>query len=260
MMSYSINPAAFSHAEKLLWKYGVSSPEEIALEAIAFDCGVLVRHHDLQGSDARLVAVENRGIITVNSLNSPQRQRFSIGHELAHWFYDRTGDGMLSCSKDDVSPRNQQDKSREASANRFSADLLLPPYLIVPRIKARHANINLAQEVAHDFNVSVPAAAIRIVRHSDQPAAVVVHGQGGRSWFFFNSSWPHYVYPAMQVHHESPAMDLLYRGPVGTKTQDTKEPALRWALGEEMFAAQVFVQSLKRHDQQILSIVRLGAR
>jgi Zn-dependent peptidase ImmA (M78 family) len=256
-MSFEISPATFSAAEKLLWKYGISTPEEIALEAIAFDSGIVVRRRPLEGCDARLVAVENRGVITINSSNSPQRQRFSIGHELAHWFHDRSGDGMLSCSKDDVSPRNQRAKSMEADANRFSADLLLPPYLVVPRITRRDTNIHLAQEVAHDFTVSVPAAAIRIVRHSKQAASVVVHKPTGRAWYFCNSSWPDYVQLAPQVHHDSPAMELLFGGSVGAKTPDKKEPALRWVYGEAMFASQVMVQSLKRYDGQIISIVRV---
>ena len=260
-MSFAINPSAFTHGEKVLWSYGISSPEEIALEAIALDCGLLVRRRPLEGADARLVAVENRGVITVNSSNNPQRQRFSIGHELAHWFYDRAagGDGMRSCSRDDVSPRNQRAKSKEADANRFSADLLLPPYLVVPRLERRETNISLALEIAHDFVVSAPAAAIRIVRHAKQPAAVVVHKQTGRTWYFCNSQWPHYVQLAAQVHHESPAMDLLYSGPVGAKTQDKKEPALRWVYGDGMVAHQVQVQSLKRYDEEILSIVRFDA-
>lgn len=259
-MSFAIDSTRFTEGEKLLWKYGVSAPEEIAIEAIALDCGLLVRRRPLDGADARLVAVENRGVITVNSSNSPQRQRFSVGHELAHWFYDRAADsdGMLSCSKDDVSPRNQRAKSKEADANRFSADLLLPPYLVVPRLKGREINISLALEVAHEFVVSVPAAAIRIVRHAKQPAAVVVHKQAGRAWFFCNSLWPHYVQLAPQVHHESPAMDLLFRGAVRAKTHDKREPALRWVHGEGMFAHEIQVQSLKRYDEQILSIVRFN--
>jgi len=260
-MSFEIDPAGFTDGEKLLWSYGISSPEKIAIEAIALDCGLLVRRRPLDGADARLVAVENRGVITVNSSNNPQRQRFSVGHELAHWFYDRAagGDDMLSCSRDDVSPRNQRAKSKEADANRFSADLLLPPYLVVPRLKGRETNISMALEIAHEFVVSAPAAAIRIVRHAKQPAAVVVHKQTGRTWYFCNSQWPHYVQLAFQVHHESPAMDLLFSGAVGAKTQDKKEPALRWVYGDGMVARQVQVQSLKRYEEEILSIVRFEA-
>lgn len=259
-MTFAINPQAFTAGEKLLWKFGISSPEEIDLDAIAFDRGLTIRRRPLEGADARLVAFENRGVITVNSLQSPKRQRFSIGHELSHWLYDRpsNGDGMLACSKDDVSPRNQAAKGKEADANRFSADLLLPPYLVIPRIQSRETNVNLATEIAGEFNVSLPAAAIRIVRHAKQPAAVVVHRQQGIAWKFKNSLWPDYVQLAMQVHHESPAMDLLFTGSVRAKTQDGKEPAARWVYGDGMFGRQVMVQSIKRFDEQILSIVRLG--
>jgi Zn-dependent peptidase ImmA (M78 family) len=147
-MTFTIDPQSFTGGERLLWSFGVSSPDEIDLDAIAFDCGLTVRRRPLEGADARLVAFENRGVITVNSLQSPKRQRFSIGHELSHWLYDRStnGDGMLACSKDDVSPRNQAARGKEADANRFSADLVLPPYLVAPRIQSRQTNIELAIE------------------------------------------------------------------------------------------------------------------
>lgn len=165
-MSLGIDPTKFTLGEKLLWSYGISSPEDIEVEAIAHDSGLLVRRRPLEGADARLVAVDDRGVITVNSSNSRQRQRFSIGHELAHWFYDRAGDGLLSCTRDDVSPRNQRAKSKEADANRYSADLLLPPYMVAPRLQGRDTNINVVVELAQEFVVSIPAVAIRVVRHA----------------------------------------------------------------------------------------------
>jgi hypothetical protein len=258
-MTFAINTQVFTAGEKLLWEFGVSSPEEIDLDAIAFDCGLTIRHRPLEGADARLVAFENRGVITVNSLQSAKRQRFSIGHELSHWLYDRSisGDEMIACNKDDVSPRNQAARGKEADANRFSADLVLPPYLVIPRTQSRETNINLAIELADEFNVSLPAAAIRIVRHAKQPAAVVVHRQEGIAWKFKNLLWPDYEQLAPQIHHESPAMDLLFAGSVRAKTQDRKEPAARWVYGNGMFGRQVIVQSIKRFDEQILSIVRL---
>jgi len=258
-MTFKINPHAFSPAENLLWKYGVSSPEEIDLEAIAFDCGLSIRRRLLEGSDARLVAFDNRGVITVNTRQNPKRQRFSIGHEISHWLYDRPTceDAMVACSKDEVSPRNQAARGKESEANRFSADLLLPPYLVLPRIQARETNIILAIELADEFDASLPAAAIRVVRHSNRAAAVVVHNQHGLLWKFKNALWPVYDELAPKVHHDSPAMDLLFTGGVRTKTQDRKEPAIRWVYGDGMFERQVQVQSIKRYGEQILSIVRL---
>jgi hypothetical protein len=112
--------------------------------------------------------------------------------------------------------------------------------------------------LASDFNVSLPTAAIRIVRHAKQPAAVVVHRRQGIAWKFKNSLWPDYEQLATQVHHDSPAMDLLFTGSVRAKTLDRKEPALRWVHGDGVFSRQVIAQSIKRFDEQILSIVRFS--
>lgn len=241
----------------MLWNYGITEPEEINLDAIALDLGIQIRHRKLDGADARLVAVDERGVITVNTATSITRQRFSIGHEIGHWFRDRTGDGLMACSREDVSPRNQNAKTKEAEANRFSSDLLLPPYLVMPRIVRREPCIDLVSDVADEFGTSIPATAIRIVRHASSPAAVVVHSRCKREWVFRNIAWPDNVLVTSEIHHDSLAFDLLYTGVYGAKTRDMKEPAYRWIYGGDSRRLEVKVQSTKRYDDQILSLVRI---
>ncbi|SEL63497.1 hypothetical protein SAMN05216387_1203 [Nitrosovibrio tenuis] len=95
------------------------------------------------------------------------------------------------------------------------------------------------------------------MRHSPGPAAVVVHSQHKREWFFRNLVWPDDVLVAKEVHHDSPALDLLYSGTYGDKTRDIKEPGYRWIFGGNSHSLEVRVQSIKRYDDQILSLVRI---
>lgn len=226
------------------------------MDAIALDLGIEIRRRKLDGADARLVAVDDGGVITVNTATSPVRQRFSIGHEIGHWLRDRNGDGLMACSKEDVSPGNQSARTVEAEANRFSSDLLLPPYLVVPLMLKREPSIDLVNDIAKAFDTSLPATAIRIARHAPGPAAVVVHGQRKREWLFRNFAWPDDVLVTNEVHHDSPALDLLYTGAYGAKTRDMKEPAHRWIYGGNTRGLEVKVQSVKRYGNQILSLVR----
>lgn len=252
-----IDASKLSQAEKLLWSFGITSPEEIHLDAIAFELGIIVKRRQLDGADARLVAANDRGVITVSVGTHPKRQRFSIGHEIGHWIRDRDGEEMLACSKADVSPRNQSAKNKEAEANVFSADLLLPPYLVRPLIGAREPTIDLTLDIGKTFDTSIPATAIRIVRNAKVPAAVVVHSQAGRDWYFKNAFWPMDFQLASQVHHDSPAMDLLYSGIPLAKSRDQKEPASRWVWGPDANRIEVRAQTIKRRDDRVLTILRL---
>lgn len=199
----------------------------------------------------------DRGVITVSSASHPKRQRFSIGHEIAHWLQDRNGDGLLSCSSADVSARNQKAKSKEADANVFSADLLLPPYLVVPIVGRRTPSVALCLEIADTFATSIPASAIRLVRLAGDPMAVVVHHAAGKEWWFENKSWPSELQLAQQVHHDSPTMDLLYRGAPGATTRPQREPGARWLWGRDAYRMEVEVHSIKRDEGRVLTLLRL---
>lgn len=258
-MILKIDPVRLSQAEVLLWRrYGVTHPNEIDLDAIAADQGLIVRRRPLDCADARLVAVNQRGIITVNSDTHPKRQRFSIGHELGHWFRDRESEGLLACTKLDVSPANQKIKTAEAEANVFSSDLILPPYLVRPFIGPRLPTIDLVLDASAAFDASIPATAIRVVRMATCPAAVVVHSVTGRQWWFENIAWPSGDFRIVQdLHHESTTMDLLYRGGHREKTREQKERADRWLVGKDVHRRDVHVQSIKRLGDTVLTLIRL---
>lgn len=89
-----------SHAEKILKWLGITEPREIDLEAIAWTLGVRVKCRPLDGCEARIVGHNDQAIITVNSRSSPQRQRFSLAHELGHWNHHRGR--ILVCRADEI--------------------------------------------------------------------------------------------------------------------------------------------------------------
>ena len=72
-------------AEKLLQSLGVTSPDEIDIEAIAWTMGAKVRNGILESCEARIIGFRNQAIITVKGDGDPRRRRFSIAHELGHY-------------------------------------------------------------------------------------------------------------------------------------------------------------------------------
>lgn len=252
-----IDESRLSPGEKLLWEYGIDSAKDIDLEAIAADRGITVKRRHLDGADARLVATPTAGIITVSSSTSEKRQRFSIGHEIGHWERDRKHGLVSLCTKSDLAQHNQLARNSEAEANVFSADLILPPYIIAPKMQGKEASMDLILRLCDEFRASREATGIRVAKLTQSPAMIVVFGQHGRKWVIKNSAWPHYVSPTNVVHHDSASMDLLFAGAKGAKTRDQKEPASRWLVGENLRAVDVKVQSVKLASNEILSIVRL---
>src|SRR5262249_32793145 len=67
---------SFSKAEFILKDLGITSPDEIDVEAIAWRLGARVRYERLDHCEARIVGANDAAIITVNQKASIERQRF----------------------------------------------------------------------------------------------------------------------------------------------------------------------------------------
>jgi len=250
-----IDLSRLSPAERLLWSYGIVEPDQIDLDALAFDQGAHVRYRKLDGCEARLLAHASGAIISINAQSREGRRRFSLGHELAHWMCDRDR-GSFICAKEQVGPQNAEAKSIEAYANAYSSQLILPDYLVVPRIERKLTSLDFAEVLRKEFKVSLTAAAIKLVKKATVPTCAVCFGQSKREWFVTNALFPYGLYIAKEMHAESEGFELLY-GSVGGMTRLRKEPASRWFNGAGVFNMSAMAQSLKLPDDTVLSVISI---
>lgn len=99
---------------------------------------------------------------------SPGRRRFTIAHECAHWVLHVAAKepGGTGCRVADVAEEEQNAgrlqgrAKREAEANAFARELLMPELLVVA--EAERAGRNLPV-LAERFGVSVPALRLRLL-------------------------------------------------------------------------------------------------
>jgi Zn-dependent peptidase ImmA (M78 family) len=252
MSNQRIDLSKLTKPERLLWSYGITSPAEIDLEVIALDLGATVRYLKLDGCDARIVGNDSAAIISINSSTHPARQRFSLAHEIGHWFEDR-GKGVLPCSAEDIGPQNAQAKSKEALANSFASQLILPSYLFTPRAAGYSPNLDTASNLASEFNASLTATAIKLAGISLVPTMAVCHSQIKREWFFRNDAFSPDMWPLRELHHDTEAFELLFKASSG-KTRIKHESATRWLNGPGVSLMQVKAQSVKLPDGTVLSL------
>lgn len=198
-----------SPAERVLQSLGVTSPEEIDVESIAWNLGAKVKYRRLETCEARILGHGDRAVICVDSRKSPERRRFSVCHELGHWQHHRGR--CLACRSDEignVSRRSALDPERVADG--FAADLLLPRYLVSP-MAAQVSKWSLARirELAARFSASMTATAIRLVEINVIPGLLICHGPKGRRWFARAPSAGQW-FPQDQLHADSQAIAMLY--------------------------------------------------
>jgi Zn-dependent peptidase ImmA (M78 family) len=98
---------------------------------------------------------------------SAGRRRFTIAHECGHWILHIAGlDDTVCCRPEDVSEQTEDDREalrllqrREAEANAFACELLMPEPLVIERARATGTNI---AAMADELDVSVPAIRVRL--------------------------------------------------------------------------------------------------
>jgi IrrE N-terminal-like domain len=114
------------------------------------------------------------------------RTRFSIAHELGHYFIDAHREyllqgGLAHASKSEFRRQNQRIE-READA--FAASLLLPTHLVQPKVNEARPSLDLIDSLSREFQTSPVCTTFRIVNLSGDPCAVAGLRDGEIAWMF----------------------------------------------------------------------------
>lgn len=94
--------------------------------------------------------------IGVNSLHHPRRQKFTLAHELGHYFLHR--DGHSSFEDEVIFPRNQESNPMEWEANNFAAQFLMPKDEFKTLVASGTTSVD---DIARHFDVSTMAVRVR---------------------------------------------------------------------------------------------------
>ena len=244
---------ALTSAEKLLQELGITEPEEINLEAIAYYVGARVRYRSLDGCEARIVGYGDKAIIAVNDKSPFRRARFSIAHELGHWKHHRGQ--KLACRMEDYHPRDRA--SPERLADTYAADLLMPHYLFRPLAHEQgKLTFKAVTALADIFNTSLTATAIRLVESDHSPALLICHGRQGRRWFTRAPSLAEHWFPKSELDTASSAFAVVY----GTRQGDSLPRKIRadaWFDCWEARGYDIHEETMRVGDGEVLTILLL---
>ena len=155
-------------AEQLLARAGVNTIP-VPVKQVAAQLGIKIELADL-GEDCSAVLVRNgdRAVIGVNKDHPPNRQRFSIAHEIAHfWLHD--GDTYIDKGYR-VHFRDLESgsgtKQEEMEANAFAAALLMPAKWVRDAFRQQPFELtgdDSLELLAKQFSVSTEAMTYRLM-------------------------------------------------------------------------------------------------
>lgn len=241
-------------AEELLAELGILDPADIELETIAHCVGVEVEYRRLANCEAQIIGYRDRAVVYVSSDTPPHRRRFSTGHELGHWHHHR-GQSFVCRSTDIGQPNDDKSKDAERQADAYSGDLILPPFMVGPRLdRLGEISLDGIADLASNFKASVTAAAIRAMRMTRQPLILVAHNLLGRTW-----QWPSITAGRMRIRDDLDSRSSAFIAMAGdSKTTATrKEPANYWFDRRHVEQFDLRVQSFRTSEGEVLTLIRL---
>lgn len=113
------------------------------------------------------------------------RTRFTIGHELGHYFLNHHRAYLMRCATPHVS-RGEflTDVVIEKEADSFAASIIMPTQLARPMVNMSELNVERIEAIATHFKASLVSATFRCVSLSDFPCAVAGIRDGKVVWIF----------------------------------------------------------------------------
>lgn len=248
--------AALTPAERMLLDLGIAEPKEIDLDAIAWTRGAVVNYRPIDNCEATIVGSKRCAVISVNSRSGPERRRFSLAHELGHWHHHRGR--VLFCGKNDVCNFANDALNPERQADGFASDLILPTYMVDPRLrKMKRLTLEAARELGNEFCASLTATLFKITLLNRFPMMIVCHNKTKRRWFESSPMiQPWWKWPAKALDRQTFAADMLFNG-AAEQNFPRKMPADAWFDFKGCDRHEVEEQSFLLPDDEILTVLRL---
>lgn len=131
---------------------------------------------DVQGASGWLVKAGNSfGILYATHIPNEGFQRFSVAHELGHYFLDGHPEHVFRDGEQHASMAGFGSKDPiEIEADHFAASLLMPPMLFKPAMDRFRDGLEAVIGLRELTKASLEATAIRYAEHTRAAVAVIV--------------------------------------------------------------------------------------
>lgn len=165
------------------------NPFEIAKQA---DIKIVAKSADQKGVSGGIVFSDTDvGIFYATDIRSEGFQRFTVGHELGHYFLEGHPEALRKIAPIHVSRAGftQGDDFIELEADHFSAGLLMPKLLVKKELDQQSIGLDGILALAEKAKCSITAAAIRTAQCSSYPVAIAVSANGEICYGFLSDGF-----------------------------------------------------------------------
>lgn len=235
----------------------------VAIDEIAKACGITdIQAVETDSFEGALIAPDHKqdGIIVVNTKSIPERQRFTIGHELGHFMnpWHTVPAGGFKCTAEDMLARsvsNAGQRKIEAEANEFSAAMLMPKKQFLQDVRRiKDPCLEHIVELSKRYKTSKLATGRRFVDLSDDAFAVVLTKNGSIEQMYRNKRFPYVNLQRGQVVHRN-TLTATFNGPDDDCSNMDAAEAAMWLSSGLKNNAELFEQVLIQKNGYRLTLL-----
>jgi hypothetical protein len=242
----------------------------IPVEAIAEAVGITeIGKIETEAFEGALIAPpeKSHGVILVKHHPTPERPRFTIGHELGHYLnpWHQAPTGGFKCTSQDM--RLKLDASlgarpkMEAEANEFAAELLMPKFMFVDDLKKMaEPGLEHVCDLARRYLTSQIATARRFISIHGDARALVVSKDGTVDQVYRANGFP---YVNLQRGHKihPRTLTVTFEGDLDSCSNTDATTCSAWINSELRDGAELYEQVLvqgKGYRVTLLSLDESG--
>ncbi len=175
----SVDPYAFASltAEQIIKGLGITTlPIDPFAIARGRDIEVAAKPAHGSGVSGMLIRVGNEfAIAYATHIDNVPFQRFSVSHELGHFFLPGHVDAVIGANGIHESRAGFASTNRyEIEADRFAAGFLMPRYLFFPALERASQGLAAVESLAGLCKTSLHATAIRYTQCTRDPVAIII--------------------------------------------------------------------------------------
>ena len=182
--------APAEYAKRLLGELDIKTAP-IYPRKIAKELGIYVWEKEAEGGyDGYLISVNDTWGIMVNSaVRSKTRKRFTVAHELGHYYIDYHKRISYRCFGKDLEDLSSDARQDEREANEFAVELLMPDELFKEDIRQHDISLDTINYLADKYITSITSTNIRYARCSDHECAIIVSEHERIKYFAYSESF-----------------------------------------------------------------------
>lgn len=171
------------YAQDIVSSFDLTPP--IDLTKICEKLDIRINYESLHSIEALLIISSGKKNIIIDNSRSlyPQRERFTIAHEIGHYIIP-WHENLQQCDKIVNFESNDE---VEKQANDFASELLVPKSNLLEDIKDKKVTLSLIKSLAKQYDVSLVVMARRVLEYTDTEAVVLIYYSNGKKYIQMKS-------------------------------------------------------------------------